>query len=193
MSDREDEERAPKHKLPMAPEGDDAVSVPAPERRGFMLRLGIGMNVVAAALVGVPIIGFVFSAARSRAYSKWVVLGRLSQFPIGETRKGEYVNPYTVPWDGHTAKIPCWVRRVEQDAFQIFAINCTHLGCPVRWFKESGLFMCPCHGGVFYANGQRASGPPPRGLYEYEYKIEGDHVWVRAGHMPTLHSTLKDV
>ena len=33
--------------------------------------------------------------------------------------------------------------------------------------------MCPCHGGVYYADGSRASGPPPRGLYEYEYKVEG--------------------
>ena len=31
--------------------------------------------------------------------------------------------------------------------------------------------MCPCHGGVFYSDGTRASGPPPRRLYEYEYKV----------------------
>ena len=49
--------------------------------------------------------------------------------------------------------------------FQVFAINCAHLGCPVRWFPESRLFMCPCHGGVYYEDGSRASGPPPRGLY----------------------------
>ena len=79
---------------------------------------------------------------------------------------------YTRPWDGATADIPCWVRRIEGEKFQIFAINCTHLGCPVRWFQESHLFMCPCHGGAFYEDGSHASGPPPRGLYEYEYKIE---------------------
>ena len=26
----------------------------------------------------------------------------------------------------------------------------THLGCPVRWFEESHLFMCPCHGGAHF-------------------------------------------
>ncbi len=43
--------------------------------------------------------------------------------------------------------------------FLVFAVNCAHLGCPVAWFPQSGLFMCPCHGGVYYANGERASGP----------------------------------
>jgi Rieske Fe-S protein len=80
------------------------------------------------------------------------------------------------------------VRRLEGEKFQVFAINCTHLGCPVRWFQESGLFMCPCHGGVYYADGSRASGPPPRGLFEYEYKIQNGHLWVLGGQLPTLSS-----
>ena len=36
-----------------------------------------------------------------------------------------------------TAEIPCWVRRLTGEKFQVFAINCAHLGCPVRWFEES--------------------------------------------------------
>ena len=56
---------------------------------------------------------------------------------------------------------------MQGDTFQVFAINCAHLGCPVRWFPQSGLFMCPCHGGVYYQDGARASGPPERGLFEY--------------------------
>ena len=66
--------------------------------------------------------------------------------------------------------------------------NCTHLGCPVTWFPQSGLFMCPCHGGVYYEDGSRASGPPPRGLFEYSYKLEGGRLWIKAGQMPTLAS-----
>jgi quinol---cytochrome c reductase iron-sulfur subunit, bacillus type len=56
----------------------------------------------------------------------------------------------------------------------------------VRWFPESGLFMCPCHGGVYYADGEHASGPPPRGLYQYDYKIDGDQLLVQGGRIPTL-------
>jgi Rieske Fe-S protein len=46
--------------------------------------------------------------------------------------------------------------------------------------------MCPCHGGVYYADGSHASGPPPRGLFEYAHKIEGGELWVRGGELPTL-------
>jgi menaquinol-cytochrome c reductase iron-sulfur subunit len=48
--------------------------------------------------------------------------------------------------------------------------------------------MCPCHGGVYYADGSRASGPPPRGLFEYEYKVQDGHLWVLGGQLPTLSS-----
>jgi Rieske Fe-S protein len=94
-------------------------------------------------------------------------------------------NPTTRPWDGATGTIPCWVRRTAADQFQVFAVNCAHLGCPVRWFPQSGLFMCPCHGGAYYADGARASGPPHTGLFKYKHKIEGDQLWITAGMMPT--------
>jgi menaquinol-cytochrome c reductase iron-sulfur subunit len=157
-----------------------------PSRRGFLMGLGIVLNMVGAALIGVPIVGYVAGALRKRSYQAWIPLGNVGDFPEGECRLASYENPYTVPWDGTTSKIPCWVRRKGSKDFQIFAINCAHLGCPVRWFPESQLFMCPCHGGVYYADGSRASGPPPRGLYEYEYELRGQELWVRGGQIPTL-------
>jgi menaquinol-cytochrome c reductase iron-sulfur subunit len=78
------------------------------------------------------------------------------------------------------------VRRIEGERFQVFAINCAHLGCPVRWFAQSRLFLCPCHGGAYYEDGSRASGPPPRGLFEYEYRVRDGALWVRGGQLPTL-------
>jgi Rieske Fe-S protein len=146
----------------------------------------MALNAIAAALLAVPLIGYLAGALRERKAQAWIALGPLSDFPVGQTRLAKYQNPFTVPWDGETSRMPCWVRRLAADKFQVFAINCTHLGCPVRWFPESGLFMCPCHGGVYYADGTHASGPPPRRLYEYEYKIEGDQLLVRGGRLPTL-------
>ena len=113
-------------------------------------------------------------------------LGPASDFPPGETRLVSYRNPYSTPWDGATANIPAYVRCAEPGSFTVFAINCAHLGCPVRWFAESQLFMCPCHGGVYYADGSRASGPPTRGLFTYEQKIENGHLMIKAGQIPTL-------
>ncbi len=147
--------------------------LPPVSRRGFLFSFGLALNAAAAALFAVPVVGFLFSPARRLAQQAWVPLGPLASFPEGQTRLATYRNPFVQPWDGETANVPCWVRRIAGEKFQVFAINCAHLGCPVRWFPESGLFMCPCHGGVYYADGSRASGPPPRGLFEYAYKIEG--------------------
>jgi len=160
-------------------------------RRQLLTLLGIGLNVIAGALFSVPIIGYVLAPGGRRAMRKdveWVSLGALTQFPIGETRLATYRNPFVRPWDGATGDIPCWVRRIATDKLQVFAINCAHLGCPVRWFPQSGLFMCPCHGGAYYADGSRASGPPPRGLFQYDYKIEKGELRIKAGQMPTLAS-----
>jgi nitrite reductase/ring-hydroxylating ferredoxin subunit len=156
-------------------------------RRGFLLKLGAALNLLAAALIGIPVIGFLLSSFRRRIRPEaWIALGQVETFPENQTRLATFRNPYTRPWDGTTADIPCWVRRTGGEQFQVFAINCTHLGCPVRWFQESRLFMCPCHGGVFYEDGSHAAGPPPRGLYEYRYKVEDGQLWIEGGHLPTL-------
>jgi len=159
----------------------------AASRRSILLRLGAGLTGLGAALTGVPIVGFVFSAfTRPKHAQSWISLGSIDQFPVQETRLAVYRNPSTRPWDGDSAHVPCWVRRIDEQTFQVFAINCTHLGCPVRWFPGSRLFMCPCHGGAFYEDGARASGPPPRGLYEYQYRLEGGNLMVFGGYLPTL-------
>ena len=69
-------------------------------------------------------------------------------------------------------------------------MNCAHLGCPVTWFPQSGLFMCPCHGGVYYENGERAAGPPPRGLFHCVWRVRDGQLEIQAPHLPTLQNTL---
>jgi menaquinol-cytochrome c reductase iron-sulfur subunit len=122
-------------------------SAKEPSRRDWLFKVGTAVNVVAGLLLAVPLVGFVFSSFVERKDPRsWISLGPVENYPEQATRIATYRNPYTRPWDGETADIPCWVRRLTGDQFQVFAINCTHLGCPVRWFQESGLFLCPCHG-----------------------------------------------
>jgi len=157
-------------------------------RRGLFMKLGILFNGLVAAALGVPILGFLLSSitrGRANAYLSWVPLGPVSEFPEGETRLATFRNPNGMPTDGKTVDTACWVRRVEGDQFQVFAVNCAHLGCPVRWFPQSGLFMCPCHGGAYYRDGSRASGPPERGLFEYAAKVQDGLVTIQAGELPT--------
>jgi Rieske Fe-S protein len=157
-------------------------------RRSLFVKLGLVFNGAVGVMLAVPMVRFLLSPivrGRNGGYDSWLSLGRLDQFPAGETRLATFRNPVALPSDGETADVPCYVRRIDADRVQVFAINCAHLGCPVRWFPQSGLFLCPCHGGAYYADGARASGPPERGLFEYPYKVERGELLIQAGEMPT--------
>ena len=157
-------------------------------RRGLFMKLGIVFNGLVAMALAVPIVRFLFSSVTwgcAGDYLSWVSLGQVNKFPEGETRLATFRNPFVMPTDGKTVDTACWVRRIEGDQFQVFAVNCAHLGCPVRWFPQSKLFMCPCHGGAYYQDGSRASGPPERGLFEYPHKIQDGLITIQAGELPT--------
>jgi quinol---cytochrome c reductase iron-sulfur subunit, bacillus type len=157
-------------------------------RRGLLMKLGLMFNGLVALALAVPIVRFLLASVtrgRSNGYLAWVPLGSVSEFPEGETRLATFRSPFVTPTDGKTIDTACWVRRVAGEQFQVFAVNCAHLGCPVRWFPQSGLFMCPCHGGVYYRDGSRASGPPERGLFTYPYRVDNGLITIQAGELPT--------
>jgi menaquinol-cytochrome c reductase iron-sulfur subunit len=180
---------------PLSPGDRDPATEPAANpksarhsRRVFLFKLSLLLNGAVGAILAVPIVGYLLGPAlkKSSSDNSWIDLGPFSAFPEGETRLVNFRNPVTTPWDGQTGDIPCWVRRISGESFQVFAINCAHLGCPVRWFAQSKLFLCPCHGGAYYEDGSRASGPPERGLFEYPNKIVAGNLMISAGKMPTL-------
>ncbi len=146
-------------------------------RRWLLLRVGALFNAVVGVAVAVPVVKYLLSPIKSDdAYKSWVSLGSVDTFPVGETRLAKFTNPVSRAWDGETDRVACWVRRISEK---------------VRWFPQSGLFMCPCHGGAYYADGSRASGPPERGLFTYDTKIVGGALKINAGQMPTLSNTAK--
>jgi menaquinol-cytochrome c reductase iron-sulfur subunit len=168
----------------LPPEGKAA----AHSRRAFLFKLSVMLNVAVGAVLAVPLFGYLLGPAMKKNSNAgaWIPIGAIDDFPVGETRLVDFRSPVASFDDGETAKVACWVRRISDQQFQVFAINCAHLGCPVRWFAQSKLFLCPCHGGAYYEDGSRASGPPERGLFEYRYKLSGDALIIHAGDMPTL-------
>jgi hypothetical protein len=122
------------------------------------------LSAAAAAVLGAPLVGY-FLGTRKRDVH-WIGLEEVDRFPVNETRLQTFDNPLRQPWDGMTALTGVYVRNLGTDEqgefrFQVFAVNCAHLGCPVSWFPQSGLFMCPCHGGVYYANGEAKTSLTP--------------------------------
>jgi Rieske Fe-S protein len=154
--------------------------------------VSIAVNALIAAAIATPVIGYLLGPIRGKGrYNSWIALGPVNDYREGETVLATYRNPHTDQWDGDTGKVACYVRREAGDKFTVFAVNCAHLGCPVRWFPQSELFMCPCHGGVYYSNGDRAAGPPERGLFTYDYRVTAGKLMIDAGQMPTLANDAK--
>src|SRR6266852_3264661 len=165
-------------------------------RRSFLKWCTYGVGAVACAVVAIPFVAYLFGAIR-KPQVQTVRLGPLDQFPPDQTRLVTFDNKLGQPSDRMTAQMGVYVRNLgqderRQDRFLVFAMNCAHLGCPVTWFPQSGLFMCPCHGGVYYENGDRASGPPPRGLFHCVWRIRAGQLEIQAPHLPTLQNTLDE-
>jgi nitrite reductase/ring-hydroxylating ferredoxin subunit len=161
-------------------------------RRWLLFKAAVALNGLVGLVLAVPVLRYLLAPWRSDAsYDSWVSLGSIDAFPAGETRLALYKNPAMKSWDGETDNVACYVRREGASQFRVFAVNCAHLGCPVRWFPQSQLFMCPCHGGVYYSDGSRASGPPERGLFTYNWQIVLGELQIDAGQMPTLSNTAK--
>jgi menaquinol-cytochrome c reductase iron-sulfur subunit len=163
---------------------NDPLEQPTISRRQFLAGLSLALGAVTAAMAGIPIVGFMISPLLQKTPQTWRSVGAVNDFKVGQTVAVSFVDASPLPWAGVTAKTAAWLRRDSEQQFTAFAINCTHLGCPVRWLQEANLFMCPCHGGVYYNDGTVAAGPPPEPLAHYEVRVREGQVEIRTGSMP---------
>lgn len=163
--------------------GDEQMETPpapSPERRRLLGWLAISIGTLAGAALAIPWLALFLTPVRRDDPDAWRRLGPLNDFPLGETVKVTYLDPMPLPWAGFVAESAAWVRREGEDEFVAFATYCTHVGCPVRWEHGAELFMCPCHGGAFYADGSVAAGPPPRSLDRYPVRVRNGFVEIQA-------------
>ena len=81
---------------------------------------------------------------------------------------------------GDSGKTTVYIRQgsadLDEDPNTYIAIStrCAHLGCPVRFVRAAGNFICPCHGGVYDFEGQVIGGPPVRPLDRFQTRVSGD-------------------
>lgn len=153
-------------------------------RRQFLNRLSLSLGGVVGLIISVPVVSFLLAPLLRRPAEVWRGVGPVDQYKVGATVKVNVDDPSPLPWAGVVSSTAVWLRRESDTQFFAFAVNCTHLGCPVRWLPDASLFMCPCHGGVFYKNGTVAGGPPPKPLPQYQVRINGNQVEILAGSSP---------
>ena len=153
-------------------------------RRRFLKAFAFGIGSLGVAAAGLPLLGYLVAPLLVRVKPQWRSVGSLDKFEIGTTTLVAFSDASPVPWSGISDQTASWLRRTGQAEFVAFSINCTHLGCPVRWEPKAELFMCPCHGGVYYKNGDVAAGPPPLPLRRYPVRIKRNQVEIQTSPVP---------
>lgn len=153
-------------------------------RRRFLARMAMAFSAMGAAVVGIPVLGAFLGPIFQKYRAAWRSVGPVDSFAVGQTVQVTFENAHPLPWAGVTAKTAAWLRRTSEGEFVAFAINCTHLGCPVRWLPDAELFMCPCHGGVYTSDGAVAAGPPPRPLFHHQVRVRNGEVEILTMPMP---------
>ncbi len=88
--------------------------------------------------------------------------------PISEVPEGRRVR---MVWDDRPVEV---VRTA--DGITARSLRCTHQGCEVRFEPRDRRYHCPCHGGLYDADGRVLSGPPPAPLQPVPVKLSGDTV-----------------
>lgn len=148
-------------------------------RRRLLNRVLIALAGLAASVVAVPIVAFLLSPLLKPAKQVWRDVGGVNDFKVGSTTLVAYQDPSPLPWAGQTAQTAAWLRRETSSQFIAFSVNCAHLGCPVTWLQDADIFLCPCHGGIYYANGDVAGGPPPRPLFRQQVRVQNGRVLLK--------------
>ncbi len=104
-----------------------------------------------------------------------VFLGFNSELDVGQSRE------MTLPsGDRLLLSNTGRLRPESQSTFVAFSNRCPHLGCKVHWKAQNGIFECPCHQGIFDADGVATSGPPAQAgqsLTHYPLEMDGDSIY----------------
>ncbi len=91
----------------------------------------------------------------------------LADLPVGNRRK-VFVNGK-----------PVELRRTEQGV-AARSLLCSHTGCTVAWDEGRQRYFCPCHQGVYDANGAVVFGAPTAPLPDVPVAVVGTDVIVGA-------------
>ena len=151
----------------------------APTRRKVMAGLIGIINAGLAAAIAVPAVAFLLDPLRQkRSPGQWVPVLDESALADGETK---YVTFELLVDDGYMTSVRNASVYICRKGRRLTAYDpsCPHLGCHVEYKKRKDRYICPCHGGVFDSDGERVSGPPPRGLTKVPLKTEAGRIFVR--------------
>jgi menaquinol-cytochrome c reductase iron-sulfur subunit len=166
--------------------------LPGYTRSRFLEASTLGLGAAIGVVVTLPVLGFMVLPSFTNLEESEADLGPIDNFPVGEYVIASYLSN---PKAGEVSRRTAFVRNngltdSGEPSFTILYSRCVHLGCPVQpngpidekaRKNVNGVelrpvlaqsFGCPCHGGLYDAEGNRRAGPPVRSLDRYTFSIK---------------------
>jgi Rieske Fe-S protein len=170
--------------------------LPGYTRSRFLEASTLGLGAAIGAVVTLPVLGFMVLPSFTNVEEHDADLGPTDNFPQGEYVIASYLSN---PKAGEVSRRTAFVRNngptdSGEPSFTILYSRCVHLGCPVQpngpidekaRKNVNGVelrpvlaqsFGCPCHGGLYDAEGNRRAGPPVRSLDRYTFSIKNGNL-----------------
>ena len=142
-------------------------------RRTFVTGVVGVLGAIIGAVVGLPAIGYWLAPSLKKVETEaWVPLGPVDKIPEGEPTLYTFSRTRQVGWERNATSYGVYVVRHPDGRMEALSNVCTHLSCRVSWKPDQDLFLCPCHDGRFARDGSIISGPQPRAMDRFDFKIE---------------------
>lgn len=155
-------------------------------RRRFLAVCTDAVAALIGACIAIPAVAYVFSPIRRWSSNKrteggYQNVGPLAQLPVDHWHLVSLQVTRRDGWEESRVQHGAWVRRPKDPSrpIEVLSSICPHLGCPLNWFPGRHEFICPCHGGVFNAQGKHIAGPPPRSMDPLDYRVEDGSLFIR--------------
>jgi quinol---cytochrome c reductase iron-sulfur subunit, bacillus type len=162
-------------------------------RRALFTGGAMAAGGIAGAAILLPAIGFAVGPVFEEKDFPWQDVGPPSNFTADNYTPVTFSMVTDV---GEAGKTLAYVRKRNpaidtklKDEYVAISTRCAHLGCPVRWVSPAQRFVCPCHGGVYDAQGQVEGGPPVRPLDRFKTRVQNGQVQI--GPRYSVNSDLK--
>ena len=147
-------------------------------RRTFLVRVIQSIHTLMGATLAFVVGGAVVAPSFTRRAGVWLPAVDLSELEDGTPHPAAL---RVARADGATEIVErrmIYVVRSVDGSVRALDSTCTHLGCRTRFNPESKRIECPCHGGVYDADGNVVSGPPPSPLRSLPTRVEDDTIFV---------------
>ena len=107
------------------------------------------LTITGLGIVLVPIVAYFYPPNLEETPSDPIPLGPAEDLPVGESKTVRY------------GRYPALVINTPE-GLRAYSAVCSHFACVVKWDRETGKIICPCHDGLFNPlDGSVLSGPPP--------------------------------